>query len=287
MCFGLKAQDYTIFYSQIIKSPEYFNPSFGAHKDDLSAKLIFNNKYNGYKDNPKSCAFVISIPIMKSTLGTGINVLKEDIGLRQIISINGILNSCVRISNSSFISAGIQLGIRKLGYDETKLKTYNNLDISKIEMQSTKTTFGFGFYFNDLYNFIGIASSDIALDKVHLIENIDIYAGRNIALSDIFILKPAFLYKNFYGDELYHIKSEIYYNNSFGLGVYCTINRDYGFNTEIKLVDRLWMGYLFEIEYASQKMKLTSHSISISYNVGLLNALFKKINRFNRSGLLN
>lgn len=285
-CSSLKAQDYTIFYSQIIKSPEYFNPSYNAHKDVVNAKLILNSKYNSYKDNPQSCAFTLSIPISKASFGSGLNILKEEMGLRQIISVNGVLNSCIKLSSSSFLSAGIQLGVRKLEYLRDRMITYGDIDLSRIDMSSTKTAFGFGFFYNDLYNFIGLASSDIVMQDFDLMENVDIYLGRNVPISKSFILRPSFLYKKFYGDELYHFRSELYFKNSLGGGIHYTLDRDYGFSFDVRLTKRIWMGYLYEAGSKYSNMKLVSHSISLAYNIGLLNALFDKIGKFRNTGVL-
>ncbi len=285
-CCSLMAQDYTIYYSQIIKSPEYFNPSYSAHKDIVSAKLMLNSKYNSYRDNPKSCAFSLSIPLSKASFGSGINILKEEMGLRQIISVNGILNSCIKLSSLSFLSAGIQLGVRRLEYLRDRMITYGDVDMSRIELSSTKTAFGFGFFYNDLYNFIGIASSDIVINNIKLLENIDVYLGRNIPFSGSFVLRPSFLYKRFYGDELYHFRSELYYKNFVGGGIHYTLDRDYGFSIDVRLTPKIWMGYLYESGSKYSKMKLVSHSISLAYNVGLLNTLFDKIGKFRNTGLL-
>lgn len=286
LCSGLKAQDYTIFYSQIIKSPEYFNPSYSAHKDVVSAKLMLNSKYNSYKDNPQACAFSLSIPLSKASFGSGINVLKEEMGLRQIISVNGVLNSSIKLSPSSFLSAGIQLGVRKLEYLRDRMITYGDIDLTRIDMSTTKTAFGFGFFYNDLYNFIGVASSDIVLNDFDLMDNIDVYVGRNIPIASSLILRPSFLYKKFYGDELYHLRSELYYKNFVGGGVHYTLDRDYGFSIDVRLTKKLWMGYLYESGSKYSNMKLVSHSISLAYNIGLLNTLFDKIGKFRNTGLL-
>lgn len=281
----LVAQDYSIFYSQIIKSPEYFNPSHSAHKDVVSAKLMLNSKYNSYKDNPQSCAFTLSIPLSKASFGSGINVLKEEMGLRQILSVNGVLNSCIRLSSSSFLSAGIQLGVRRLEYLKDRMITYSDIDLGRMDMSSTKTAFGFGFFYNDLYNFVGVAFSDIVMKDIDLKDNLDVYLGRNIPIVRSFILRPSFLYKKIFGDELYHVRGELFYKNIMGGGVHYTLDRDYGFSLDLRLTKRVWVGYLYETGSKYDEMKLVSHSISLAYNIGLLNALFEKIGKFRKTSV--
>lgn len=273
-------QERTVFYSRVIKDPEFFNPAYNAYQSNLSSKLIFNDKLHDYEGSPISYGFSLSVPIVKSKLGSVFNVVNELVGMRQIITVNAGLNTCVKVSEHGILSGGINLGQRRLEYLVDKMEAYSDIDITKIDIKTTKTIFSFGFYYVDLFSFAGLSVSDIVLKEVDLLNNFDLYCGRNIPLSEKMVFTPTVLYKKFYGDEITNVTGMIHFNQQFGLGGHYTVGNDYGFMAELRISKDLWLGYIYEQYSKTGWASSSSHGISLSYNVDHLRHLFDNIKRY-------
>lgn len=266
---------HSFFYSQIVKSPELYNPAFGANIYGYMAKLSYSSKYTSYASNPVSYAFTTSIPIVKSSLAVGFNFIQENIGLRQISSANLILSSGVKISADSYLSAGIKLGGKRMQYFKYKMNVYGNVNIDDIPNDYLKTALGVGVYYYDLYNFGGLSISDIFIDEVKVLNNFDLYAGRNFIL-DNFIFRASVLFKNYEKEQIYVLRNDIYYKGLVGLGLSYAINKEYSASIDLKVSDNLCLAYTYEYQTFKTYIKLSSYELSLSYNTNQIYSQFKR-----------
>lgn len=275
-----------VLYSQIVKSPDLYNPAYSTYSNSLSAKLLYSSKFLGYNKNPSSYALSVSMPIFGTVLGGGINVFREDVGINTISSINVNLKSSISISSTSQLTGGIQLGVRMVDKDINSLRTYNSEDFEYIAnnvlSDENKMHLGVGLYYSNLFSFIGASISNIEFSDSNLFDDFDIYGGVYLNINDHIIFQPSYLVKRIFGYTMNNMRADFYYNDIFNVGLSYTVDRDLGANLGVKILKKIWINYSFERQFDIVGLEVYSNCVGVYYNTSKINDLAKLLRRSKR-----
>ncbi len=281
LSIGLKAQNETVYFSRILSDQEIHNPAYSAYRQNIGFKLLYNSKFGALKGNSETYGLNFSIPIVKSEIGTSFNILNEKIGLRQVLNINGCLNSCIKLSSLAYLSGGISLGIRSQNYRKSDIIIDEDEDLTTLKLNSTEFNVGAGLYYFDPYIFAGLAISDLLVLNGKSNSSIDVYAGNNFSFFPYrYVLKSSLLYKRYDCNNIFHINEQLFYDDKVGLGLNYTVSYTWGVSLDVKIKDNIWLFYGFENHVKTAYSGLKSHSIGLYYNPKYLRRIFKNVRRF-------
>lgn len=278
---SLTAQNQTVYFSRVLSDQEIHNPAYSAYRQNIGFKLLYNSKFGSLKGNSETYALNFSMPIVKSEIGTSLNIINEKIGLRQVFQLNACLNSCIKLSSLAYLSGGISLGFRNQNYNKSDIIIDESEDLSTLRLNNTEFNVGAGLYYFDPYLFAGFTISDLLVFNGKSKSNMDIYIGNNYAFFPYkYVLKSSALYKHLDNHNIFHINEQLFYDDKVGVGVNYTFSYTWGLSLDIKLKDNIWLFYSFENHIKSAYSGLKSNSIGIYYNPKYLRRIFKNVRRF-------
>lgn len=278
---GVKAQNQTVYLSRVFSDQEINNPAYTAYRQNVGFKLLYSSHFGSLKGQSKFYGAHVSFPIVKSEIGSSINVINEEIGLRQLLKINACVNNCVKISSFSYLSGGISIGILNQAYRESSIITDPDVDLTKLDLNKTSLNVGAGVYYFDPYIFAGVAMNDLAVFDKRNIPNIDFYFGCNYSPSPYkYVLKSCLLYKYFNEDHIFQLNEKIYYNDIIGFGANYSFSYEWGLNFDIKIKDSLWLSYSYENHINTNYIGLQSYNICLYYSPKYEKRIFSSVKRF-------
>jgi len=278
---SLNAQNKTVSFSRLLSDQEIHNPAYSAYRQKMSLKLIYHSQFGSLKGHSKSYGANFTYPVINSKVGSFLSVINEDVGLHNVLNIKGGVNSCVKISSFAYLSGGISLGVQSRMYRKDEVICYDDVDLSKIDLNDNKLNLGVGIYYFDPYMFAGIAINDVTYSDNIRCSNLDMYLGYNYSFFPYkYILRSSVLYKYYNSNNIFHIDEKLFYSGRFGLGFSYTFSYEWALNLDLKLSRDIWCFYSFENHFNVAEFSLKSHSIGLYYNPKYMKRIFKNVLRF-------
>jgi type IX secretion system PorP/SprF family membrane protein len=142
--------------SQYMLYQPFLNPAALSTYNDLSFGLVHRSQWTGFNDAPRTSMVSLNTPLRKTNFSIGLGYQGEEIGVLNSDALFSNLNYRFQVNQTSFISAGLSLGI-----DMFQLR-YSKLINSEEDPEfgygsSTKNLinplarFGLNYFTNDFY----------------------------------------------------------------------------------------------------------------------------------------
>lgn len=181
-----------------------FNPAFAGFFDG-SALLIHRTQFVGFEGAPETQNLNVNIPLTMN-MGTGINVINENIGVTQRVTLTGDYSYTIFTNDVNMFSFGLKAGFNTLNVDYSRLDISNPDDISFENNIENKISpmIGVGFLYNTPKWFIGISTPNFikesfnpTVKSVTLSSKPQVYftTGYQTAISNELLFKPSILAK--------------------------------------------------------------------------------------------
>lgn len=259
------------------------NPGFAGSHPYFSAGLLFRSQWAGFIGAPTSQMLEFDGPLAKETMGVGLVVSNDDIGVTHQTDIYGSYAYKLKIGKGK-LSMGIRAGATTYQAKLTELTIWDNGDNA---FQNDITTyfipkFGFGLYYYNQKYYAGLAFPTlIAYDKnynfVLDVEKSSFYrrhyyltGGYLATLNDKFKLKPAMMAKYVPAAPVQvDISASMIYKEMFVFGL--------GFRTGDAIVgmleyhtsQRIRIGYAYDFTFSPFRSQSGgSHEIVLGYDFG-------------------
>jgi len=255
------------------------NPAYSGSRGVLSITGSYRDQWAGFPGAPVTQTFSIHAPLKKRSIGLGLLLSKDEIGITEKYSVYGNYAFRFRIGKGWF-SLGIRGGLNIIQYEWGKIETSvpNDITFPNITHSYNLPNFGTGFYYQSDKFYIGASipfllsyhekSSENGYEMYHDISNYNILgtAGFVLNISENFKIKPSGLLK-------YHKNTPL----QFDLNAFC-------------LFKDLWIGASYRIDDVITPMikfpfldwlEIGKLEIGIAYDFSL-----SEINEFNKTGAL-
>jgi type IX secretion system PorP/SprF family membrane protein len=206
----VKAQ-YDMMFTQYMNNEMFINPAYAGSKGALSLTALHRQQWVGMAGRPITTTLTAHAPLMANTMGVGISLLNEKIGVTNRNMIYLTYAYHLKTGDKSRLSFGLMGGIH-IQNDRLSEVVLGSSDDHNFRSNATMTTpnFGFGISFttdkffaglsiprliddhltigqlNDVENAIGIKPS-----KFHYFVNV----GRVFTVSEYFKVKPSLMMK--------------------------------------------------------------------------------------------
>lgn len=118
LSMNAKSQNQSTLSQYMLYQP-FLNPAAISTYNDLSFGLVHRSQWTGFNDAPKTNMVSLNTPLRKTNFSIGIGYQGEEIGVLNSDALFSNLNYRFQVNQTSFISAGLSLGIDmfQLRYD--------------------------------------------------------------------------------------------------------------------------------------------------------------------------
>ena len=298
----LAAQD-VLMHTQSITKQEFLNPAYNSFKDYTSVNLMSRHQwFNKMPGSPEMYAANMYVPISLSGFGIGFTAISESIGLRQKVSFAGNLSHNVRVSTQNYLAFGYSLGIQNISYDMNRLRTYPDITISGLDLNTTNTNIGIGFFYYSPVFFAGISSNTLINGSKYqdntFLPGFDLTSGFMYRINDQILLRPDFILKYYPVDELIYRNGEVFKSKTdpildvsinilldekLWLGTSHRFGQAQTFSADVIIKESYKIGYTYELGTGKGMNQFSSHGIRLAWNIIPRAAL----QRFDRHGRIN
>jgi len=279
-------------HTQGILQQEFLNPAYNSFKDYTSV-AVYNRAQWGqnFTYNPKTYVVNFYMPINKTSLGTSLEIINEDIGLRKTTELKMSLCYNLRISQKSYLAFGYSVGFLQNRFDWDKVISYPDENLSHLlEQTNLNTTYpavSVGAIYLRRNWFVGLSSMTTAIkknmDKSSYLPGLDFSCGTMVRLSPSIRMRPLLIVK--YYDErgiisengvvvdnyripiLYDVSANFLFFNKFWLGTSHRVNQAQTFSLDMLIGKNIKMGYTFELGIGEGLNQFNSYGFRLAYTL--------------------
>lgn len=280
--FSVNAQQ-DIMISQYMFDGLLLNPAYAGSHKYFSASLLHRNQWVGLTGAPKSNIFAIDGPIRNETMGLGLIISNDQIGVTDQTDIYGNYSYHLPLGEGK-LAFGLKAGASKYTYKFDNLVYWDNTDQVFLGNRTSAwlPKFGAGIYYYasrwyagvsvpsliayDPNNYFGTDVNSSQFVKKHYY----FVSGYVFDLNSSFKLKPSFLLKYVASAPLEaDINMNLLYRDQFWFGISYRTNDAFTAMIEYQTKTRLRFGYAYD--FTTSRIKNYSsgtHEIMIGYDFG-------------------
>lgn len=138
-------------FTKYMFNPMAYNPAYAGMHDALSVALLHRQQWMGIKGAPLTQSVTAHTPLKSKPIGLGINLMNDNIGITNQLSIYAAYSYMVKVGTSGKLSFGLQGGVDNWRADFRKL----NLPANTVDPSFTVNdnpnywlpNFGAGIYY--------------------------------------------------------------------------------------------------------------------------------------------
>ncbi len=258
-----------------------FNPAYSGLYNRFMISSNIRRQWNGLPGNPKTNILSINSSLIENTLGAGILVNQDEVGITTTLDLNLLLSYQIELGSNQIFSFGLQGGTTtvKQNQEELTLKYLDDPDFPQVEQSASKPNFGAGVALMGDNYFLGFSVprllnsefKDGLTNNTKYKRHFYLNGAFIKDLTPLFKIKPGALIKYVDGAPLsFDISANVMYNNQFWFGVFTRDFNSQGALLQFVLNDAYSIGYSIEIPTASYiKTNFITHEISISLDLAL------------------
>jgi type IX secretion system PorP/SprF family membrane protein len=271
---GAKAQQ-EVMVSQYMFNGLFLNPAYAGSHDFANATVLHRNQWVNFDGAPKSNLLAFDAPIANNTMGLGLLVINDNIGLMPSTDILANYSYHIKTSSKGKLSLGLRAGISNETFNRDGLL---NVDINDPLYQGNQSfwvpKFGFGaYYYTDKF-FAGLSIPTLAAfggDNLReYTRHYFLNAGYVFNISNNIMFKPSTLIKYEASAPLQaDINANFLFMNRVWLGAsYRTGDAVVGI-LELQITPNFRLGYAYDATTTPiRNYSGGSHEIMLAYDFG-------------------
>jgi len=273
-------------YSMYQYNPTLINPAFSGYKESGSVNLGVRSQWVGFEGAPKTAMFSAHAPVMRNTIGVGLNFIADKAGARNLNILQ--TNLCYNLKLTSRLILGVgfapSLQMFRFRYDQLTFKN-NETNSSAFSLNTiNKSVFdmNIGILLRTKTFFVGYTASNI-MDKP-VFEMKDTLnksvkyrmrthgyftIGKSFQINENLIFAPTVLYRS--ASDAGNMNNLDFNLNFFiqktvWLGLLYRTSGGPGFLVQFYAGPKLKIGYSFDTGNY-KNIRLNSHEICLSFDL--------------------
>lgn len=279
-------------YNMSLVNPAYTISDYG----DIKLGAFHRSQWVGATGAPTS-TMAFGQTVLKNNLQLGLSFINDNIG--DIVNENNIFADVayrMQVSNNSYLSFGIKLGVRFFNADFTSLNLQSGGSSTDVSFNDNINeqffNFGAGLYYNTESFYVGLSAPNIIESEylkqlstaVNGTEEIHIFltSGYVFELNEDYLLKPSFLAKWVNDAPLsIDINANLLIYNKFEVGLGYRLEDAFmgmvGFNVN----QSFKIGYSYDYNLSNlNEFNSGTHEVMLIYNINNLLNAYDKSPRF-------
>ena len=280
----IKAQDIPLF-SQKLTNSFIYNPAM-AGLEHGSATLAHRSHFSNVSGAARDNFFSLHAPFVDHHIGVGINLFSEKVNFVNNIYASAAFAYHLDLGSPGTLSMGLSGEYNSLGFDQNKV--IGDLDDPMIAERESRLDFSFGLNYQHPYFRVGISTNRMASlfdmgKKAHLLSGYySVYtAGLLPVRGGADLLEPTLSYRKLSEvTDIWNVGLYYTYDNLILAGLAYQKGDLLSLTAGVKVAQKLWVGYSYEMINTTYKASLGSTSeITLRYD-------FKENNYRERLGRL-
>lgn len=274
---GLSAQQDPL-YSQYFNNPMLINPAFAGSTERLYAGVAYRTQWAGVEGAPKTFNLNSHIALMDNKVGLGVIAVQDQIGDIKNTQYDAAGSYRIKLAQSTF-SFGMQMGATRYATDPNAVHVQNP-DPLFAQFNETKFNVGAGALLQgDRYTLSlsvprflpGNVSQGGQSIQVYS-QNLYFYGSYLFYVSEKIQLKPSTLLRLTKGSAASaDINCNFVLNQMYTAGIFSRNLNSYGVLLQM-VMSNYRFGYVFEMPGKNSALNFTSHEISLSLSLDVLNS---------------
>jgi type IX secretion system PorP/SprF family membrane protein len=179
---NVKAQ-YDAMFTQYMFNEMFINPAYAGSKDALAVTALHREQWVNFPGRPITTTFSMHGPVINEKMGFGISFLNEKIGVlnRNLVYLS--YSYKIKAGKNGHLAFGLQGGIHNQvnKFSQLKATEAGDVQVSQNSASLLAPNFGFGIYYSDKKNYVGLSIPRMIDDQFKFDENGN--AVKNTAMS--------------------------------------------------------------------------------------------------------
>lgn len=271
-------------FTQYMNNEMFINPAYAGTRGFPSFGLLYRDQWTGLEGAPKTASFNVHAPFFYNSMGVGLCVMNDRIGVSNQTSVFLNYSYHLKTSETSNLALGLQGGIVNVREKLLDVVTIdpNDPEFSNNIINKTMPNFGFGAYYNTERFYLGFSIPRFLENKIDPyaikivsnkanIHNWHYYAfsAYVIPLDQNFKLKPSIMIKASQGAPLEgDLSLNVLFKQIFWIGASYRTGDAIALLTQFQITKQLRFGYSYD--YTITKLSnynSGSHEFSIGYDL--------------------
>jgi type IX secretion system PorP/SprF family membrane protein len=264
-------------FTQYMFNGLVINPAYAGADEALSLTFIHRSQWTGLDNAPSTQTLTAHTLIKEKKTGVGLTLVNDHVGIHKTLNALGSYAYHLRTGKNSYLSMGLQAGIRNVRNDYTSLMN-GTTDPAAMNAYTARTFFDFGagIYFRSPRLHAGLSVPEINTQRFYANDslmkrfnpsNILLYGKYRIPLSDQITLEPSTLLKYLKGLPLsYDINMNLVYREVLTMGLSYRAKESVDFIFKANVTRQLQFGYAYDHPIGSvARVSNGSHELMIQY----------------------
>ncbi|MCE3258886.1 MAG: putative rane protein [Bacteroidetes bacterium] len=257
------------------------NPAYAGSRDALSMVADYRNQWTGWKGAPTTANFIVHTPLVRESIGLGLNVVHDVIGPTEKTALFGDFAYRLRLNKKNDrLCFGLRAGADMIRNNTAGLKSTDANDpitLNNTNFSTNALNFGAGIYYYGKRHFIGITAPKIIPNELSNDPNFSnstqvlhyyLIAGYVFKLNSLWDLKPGFGVKYTENAPLsIDGNLSLLFNEKIWFGVMYRHGAAAGANVVYNVTKQLRLGYAYDYSITNMgRYSPSTHEIMIGFD---------------------
>lgn len=272
-------------FTQYNFNTQTINPAYAGTWESMGFLVLGRYQWVGMAGAPTTYTFSMQTPTRNEKVGLGLNVINDQIGKEQRLSLFGDYSYRLRMGEKSFLRLGLKFGVTNYNnilsrYAQNDEDGHDPASDGEIDVKYMPN-FGIGAFLYSEDYYVGFSVPKIInnefknnfanLSTESEFRNFFLMAGYVVNLSKDLKFKPTFLTKATMGAPVeFDLTANFLLRDQIWLGAMYRPGDSYGFIAQWIFDKRLRLGYA--IDFTTTKLQSFhngTHELMVSYELGL------------------
>lgn len=273
-------------FSQYMFNTMLINPAYTGSRDVVSLNALYRKQWLNVKGAPETMTFSADMPLRGETMGGGLVVYNDRIGVVNNTGFYANYAYRVRLNSNLLLSMGASAGAMnyRANYTEVKLSESGGTEDPAFAQNVNRIlpNLGLGLYLNNDRFYIGLSIPHVLNNKLtyagfggqqafaRQYRHIFLIAGYVFDLNHYMKLKPSTLIKQVYGAPIQmDLNANLWFHDRIAVGLsYRSLDAPV-FLLEVQILDQLRFGYAFDYSHTRVRYyNMGTHEVMLRYELG-------------------
>lgn len=257
------------------------NPAYAGSRDALSMVADYRNQWSGWKGAPTTTSFIMHTPLVRESIGVGINVVNDVVGPTERTALYGDFAYRIRLNKENDrLCFGIRAGADLIRNNLAALKVNDVTDplvANNLNFNTNAFNTGAGIYYYGKRHFIGLTAPKIVPNKLSTDPNFlnskqvlhyYLIAGYVFKLNSLWDLKPGMALRYTQNAPLsIDGNLSVLFNEKIWFGLLYRHGAAAGANVVYNVTKQLRIGYAYDYSLTNMgRYSPSTHEIMIGFD---------------------
>jgi len=257
------------------------NPAYAGSRDALSVVLDYRNQWTGWKGAPQTSNIIIHTPLVRESIGVGLNVVSDQVGPTNKTAAFGDFAYRLRLNKKNDrLCFGLRAGLDMIRNNFTNLKINDGTDplaTNNLNFNTNAFNVGAGVYYYGQRHFIGLTAPKIIPNKMSedaLFTNSKqvlhyyLIGGYVFKLNSLWDLKPGFCVKYTQNAPISaDLNVSVLFNNKIWFGIMYRYGSAGGANVVYNVTKQLRIGYAYDYSLTNMgRYSPSTHEVILGFD---------------------